>query len=213
MIRVVFSTEKINSVEYIRILIQDEEGWLKEHFSEGQKNIKSGRMSHVHPLKDKEIEYLYQEPIKIRNRKISGQHYSLALQGGGVKGIAYIGAYSALKKHYGDNMKLSSVIGSSAGGILGLGITCGMKPEELKELCVKYLRNIAVRDKKYSRRDEELEKRFFNILKKFLEDYGILDEAVIDKAGHILQDNEFQAALLDVIGEFNPDIKELFAYF
>ena len=52
-------------------------------------------------MKPNELEYFYQEPKKIRTKEIKGKHFGLALQGGGVNGIAYIGAYQAMLKHYG----------------------------------------------------------------------------------------------------------------
>ena len=66
-----------------------------------------------------------------------------------MKGISYIGAYNALKNHYGDDIKIKSIIGSSAGGILGLAICCGLSDEEIKELCLTYLSRITIKDKKY----------------------------------------------------------------
>jgi predicted acylesterase/phospholipase RssA len=80
-------------------------------------------------LKPNELEYFYQEPLKKRNKKISGKHLSLALQGGGCKGVSYIGAYQALKEYYGDSLPIKSIIGSSAGGILGLAICCQLSDE------------------------------------------------------------------------------------
>lgn len=47
----------------------------------------------------------------------------MALQGGGCKGVQYIGAYKALKKNK-PNAKITSIIGSSAGAIIGLAICC-----------------------------------------------------------------------------------------
>lgn len=48
----------------------------------------------------------------------------MAFQGGGAKGIAYIGAYKAIKLNY-PNIKVRSIIGSSAGGMLALAMTAG----------------------------------------------------------------------------------------
>lgn len=62
---------------------------------------------------------------------------SIALQGGGVKGLAYIGAYNGIKKT-GDK-KISSIIGSSAGGILGLAICCDIAEEDIRKLIVEDL--------------------------------------------------------------------------
>ena len=55
---------------------------------------------------------------------------SLALQGGGVKGVEYVGAYKALLDTL-NGKEITSIIGSSAGGILGLAICCEMDPEEI----------------------------------------------------------------------------------
>lgn len=49
----------------------------------------------------------------------------LALQGGGCKGVQYIGAYKALRNCK-PGIKIASVIGSSAGGILGLAVALGL---------------------------------------------------------------------------------------
>ena len=57
-------------------------------------------------------------------------HFSIAFQGGGAKGIAYIGAYKAIKETY-PNRKLKSVIGSSAGGMLALAMCTGVNLEKI----------------------------------------------------------------------------------
>jgi predicted acylesterase/phospholipase RssA len=48
----------------------------------------------------------------------------LAFQGGGAKGIAYIGAYKFIKEKF-PTTKIRSIIGSSAGGMLALAMTTG----------------------------------------------------------------------------------------
>ena len=62
------------------------------------------------------------------------KHFHLAFQGGGAKGLAYVGAYKAIKEypHPSDSKKevpISSIIGSSAGGIIALAISTGI-PED-----------------------------------------------------------------------------------
>lgn len=78
--------------------------------------------------KPNELEYFYIEPKSERTKQFKGKHYSLALQGGGVKGLAYIGAYNGIKSYNREkkeeDIPIKSIIGSSAGGILGLGICC-----------------------------------------------------------------------------------------
>jgi predicted acylesterase/phospholipase RssA len=44
--------------------------------------------------------------------------------------VQYIGTYKALRKNN-LHTKIKSVIGSSAGGIFGLAITCSLDPEEI----------------------------------------------------------------------------------
>ena len=88
-------------------------------------------MSEMRKTKDRELEYFYQEPLSVRRKNIKGKHYSLALQGGGVKGLAYIGAYNGLKKEA-DGTRVTSIIGSSAGGILGLAICCEMPDKQIE---------------------------------------------------------------------------------
>lgn len=62
------------------------------------KDCEEGQIDEVKGRIYRELEYFYQEPLLIRNREIKGRHLSLALQGGGVKGLAYIGAYEGIKK-------------------------------------------------------------------------------------------------------------------
>ena len=71
----------------------------------------------------------------------------MALQGGGIKGIAYIGAYEAMLELYGEKLNLTSVIGSSAGSLLGLGFACGAPVNFIKEQCIYEMRKVALKDK------------------------------------------------------------------
>ena len=64
------------------------------------------------------------------------KHFSLALQGGGVKGISYVGSYTAFYDYYKktnekEKVEVRSIIGSSAGGILGLAVCCQLNPEDM----------------------------------------------------------------------------------
>lgn len=50
--------------------------------------------------------------------------------------MTYIGAYKAILDNYKDeNAEITSVIGSSAGGIIGVAICCQIEPEVIIELC------------------------------------------------------------------------------
>lgn len=53
---------------------------------------------------------------------------SLALQGGGCKGVQYVGAYKAIIEQE-PKPNITSVIGSSAGSILGLAIALQLSCE------------------------------------------------------------------------------------
>lgn len=56
----------------------------------------------------------------------------MAFQGGGVKGLSYIGAYKALRDMH-PHLIIKSVIGASAGSIIALAISTGVTPERLTE--------------------------------------------------------------------------------
>ena len=56
--------------------------------------------------------------------------------------MEYVGAYKALIDSMGkmDASEITSIIGSSAGGIIGLAICCEMEPEDIiNKIGVKYL--------------------------------------------------------------------------
>ena len=89
----------------------------------------------INQLKTNEISYYYKEPLTIRNKVINKCHFNLAFQGGGAKGVSYVGVYKALKDLHRD-VPIRSIIGSSAGGILALAITTEMQPEDIVSLCL-----------------------------------------------------------------------------
>ena len=69
---------------------------------------------------------------------IEEQHYSLAFQGGGAKGLAYVGAYKALrqnKKGGGKRVPISSIIGSSAGGMIAMAVSTGISYRWMQKIC------------------------------------------------------------------------------
>lgn len=97
-------------------------------------------------LKDNEIQYFYKEPLSKRNKEAECCHFNLAFQGGGAKGVSYVGVYKALKDIH-KGIPINSIIGSSAGGILALAISTEMKPEAITKLCLQ-MQNIP-KDKYY----------------------------------------------------------------
>jgi predicted acylesterase/phospholipase RssA len=68
-------------------------------------------------------------------------HYALAFQGGGAKGLAYVGVYTALRKSKSSKSEkkgpipIKSIIGSSAGGIFALAVSTAITPLELQKIC------------------------------------------------------------------------------
>ena len=87
-------------------------------------------------LKPNELEYYYIEPESQRNKQILNCHFNLAFQGGGAKSVSYVGVYKALKELH-PHTPITSLIGSSAGGLLALAIGTEMKPEGISELCLR----------------------------------------------------------------------------
>jgi predicted acylesterase/phospholipase RssA len=81
------------------------------------------------------MHYPYKEPLARRNKESPECHFNLAFQGGGAKGVSYVGVYKALKELH-STIPISSVIGSSAGGILALAISSGMTPSGISDLCL-----------------------------------------------------------------------------
>lgn len=59
------------------------------------------------------------------------KNINLVLQGGGIKGLSYIGAYRYLEEN---NYKINYIAGSSVGAIIGCLIACGYNSYELEEI-------------------------------------------------------------------------------
>ena len=74
------------------------------------------------------MEYFYQEPKSLRFKDIKEKHLSIALQGGGAKGILYTGVLKALRE-----MKepVKSLMCSSIGCFCGLAINCEVNSEAM----------------------------------------------------------------------------------
>lgn len=89
-----------------------------------------------HRLKHNELHYPYKEPLSRRNKESVECHFNLAFQGGGAKGVSYVGVYKALKELH-SGIAINSVIGSSAGGILALAISSEMSPSDISDLCME----------------------------------------------------------------------------
>ena len=65
--------------------------------------------------------------------QIKPTYKNLALEGGGLRGIAYAGAFKALEEN-GTMQQIENVAGSSAGAIAGLMISIGYKADEIDSI-------------------------------------------------------------------------------
>ena len=164
-LQVEFWPKVIEEKEYIIITIVDQQNWFASNLNLEKKSV-GNRLTEHRSLEENELEYLYQEPEKIRTREIKGKHLSIAFQGGGAKGISYIGVYEALKAQMEkDNSEIKSVIGSSAGGILGLAVCCGLSSKEIIEVGVGDLSTITTMDRAYKGDYQNEEKAILTELK------------------------------------------------
>lgn len=59
------------------------------------------------------------------------KNINLVLQGGGIKGLAYIGALRYLEEN---NININYIAGSSVGAIIGSLIACGYDSYELEDI-------------------------------------------------------------------------------
>lgn len=65
---------------------------------------------------------------------INAQHYrNLALEGGGIRGIAYTGAIAELEKHHSTD-SIRNIAGTSVGAIVGAALSVGYTARELNDL-------------------------------------------------------------------------------
>jgi predicted acylesterase/phospholipase RssA len=55
--------------------------------------------------------------------------------------VAYVGAYKAILDNYSQE-EIKTIIGSSAGGIIGLAVCCKISPDGIIKLCSKYLSKV-----------------------------------------------------------------------
>lgn len=68
----------------------------------------------------------------------------LVLSGGGVKGAAHIGVLKALQE---ENIKISSIAGTSSGSIVAALYACGYSPDQIYYIFKRYCKCITVYDK------------------------------------------------------------------
>lgn len=85
------------------------------------------------------IEFPFKESIARKRKYMKEKSYSLVFQGGGAKGVAYVGAYQAIKEMTKDGIPvpITSIMGSSAGGIIALAVSTNIEPFEVQKICYK----------------------------------------------------------------------------
>jgi predicted acylesterase/phospholipase RssA len=106
----------------------------------------------------------------------------LAFQGGGAKGLAYVGAYKVIKRESmsPDGKKIrapiKSIMGSSAGGIIALAISTGIPDYELQKICYK-MNNIPTEDRFVNdKKSGDNGREPIDKIKRLLSEYGILQK-------------------------------------
>ncbi len=125
-----------------------------------------------------------------------------------------MGVYKALRELHG-NIPISSVIGSSAGGILALAISSGMDPKDISKLCLEM--DAIPNDKHFSKEEEiteEMQKQFNHLLEKIkalLHNYGILESTIFDQIRESIGDVETDNKILNVLEKINPSVAQLFS--
>lgn len=196
MNRIITETKEIDlrdRIEQITVTVSDtEDGWIERNLREVLLEQDNYRISKVRKSRSREVEYFYKEPQNIRNRVFTEEHIGLALQGGGVKGVQYIGAYKAITEQ---PKPIKSIIGSSAGGILGLAVCCNVPSEKIVEICIEILSHIADKDQNFRTVDENGKKKleeYYKLICDLVRDLNILDTDIQDTLNELFGDKKFQ---------------------
>ena len=74
---------------------------------------------------------------------------TIVFEGGGIYGLAYIGALKELQKRI-DFNNIKYVCGSSVGALIAFGIALGMKPEHMEEVVRKFGITVLYTHQEYS---------------------------------------------------------------
>lgn len=112
--------------------------------------------------------------------------------------MAYVGAYKALMENYKINklkekqhVPISSIIGSSAGGMIAMAVSTGISYRQMQKICYKMM-NIPAKDKivkDSTSFDGVTSSDVFQSLKAIFHQYGIMHEESFEKVKEIITDN------------------------
>ena len=145
---------------------------------------------------------------------MQNKHFAIGLQGGGTKGVSYIGAYRALLNYFTESkdpedLNITSMIGSSAGALVACGMSLKLSLEEGSNVIIKYLSNITKKDKKEYFYNEHKEEEILESLRGFLKEYGIFNDTLLEFIEEGLSSPKITEIILKKLHEINPSIKEL----
>lgn len=141
------------------------------------------------------------------------KHFHLAFQGGGAKGLAYVGAYRAIQSYQEQSnqpVPIKSIMGSSAGGIIALAISTGIPEYELQRICYK-MNKIPLTDRiqrnkinsTVTAQDNYGNNLNFdgliNILKRILHQYGVISQKDLTNLIEILKKQRVFYELQDTL--------------
>lgn len=159
--------------------------------------------------RDGELYYPYIEPVQVRTKVMDKPHFSLAFQGGGAKGAAYIGAVQALKD-MSPGVEVKSIIGSSAGGIIALALAAGCPSDELVNHC-KQMATIPKDTTVVTRAEIDVNQinRIIESLRKALVNYGVLPESALYIVDGLFNERGIEA-ILKVVSTLMDGIGEMF---
>jgi hypothetical protein len=138
-------------VHRIQFTIKDKNRFAEQLFSPdtdlGSVFAKMNSYQPYDKTKVNEVIYPSSEYKYSRQKLCFRRHYSLAFQGGGAKGLAYVGAYRALlEQRQRSKLEVKNIIGSSAGGIIALAVSTGIPDYEIQKVCYK-MSNIPKNDR------------------------------------------------------------------
>ena len=93
-----------------------------------------------------------------------------------------MGAIKAIEESYrAENIDITSIIGSSAGGIVALAVCCRIDTQGIIDLCSNYLSKVTddITYEKNTKETEDMVNNYFKIIEGVCRDYNIVDDQII----------------------------------